>query len=304
MSDERREQDDTAAPDPRSASADEGADEAQELLTIHLTPARLRRDVAIDGLLRGLLMSAVVAAAVFVFVFEGGADTWSAAAVMAVLVVWLMVNSISARVSRELPMIAALVETDPAAAEDRVARAMKRRPLLRWVRLMLSHRLAVLRHRQQRFEDSGRICEAVLRYPLGPAKQSRPHLLLMLAEAKMQLGQASAAYPPLRELHAMPLSLAEQLQRLALQTRYELLIGRHGEAVRDVKRKVELAELMPAAQCGAMHAMLATAADRARQKELGAWLWERAKLLLTPSQLAQIAAGRFGVTATGEPATA
>src|SRR5690606_16278358 len=113
-----------------------------------------------------------------------------------------------------------------------------------------------------------------------------------------------AAYPPLRELHAMPLSLAEQLQRLALQTRYELLIGRHGEAVRDVKRKVELAELMPAAQCGAMHAMLATAADRARQKELGAWLWERAKLLLTPSQLAQIAAGRFGVTATGEPATA
>lgn len=293
-----------AATDMRNASAEAGEDEAQALLTVDLTPGQLRRDALVDGLLRGLLMSTVIAAAVFVFFFEGGTDTWSAAAVMAVLIVWLMVNSISAKVSRELPTIAALLDSDPAAAEDRIARALKRRPLLRWVRLMLAHRLAVLRHRQQRFDDSARLCQAILAYPLGPARQTRPHLLLMLAEAQMQLGQPSAAYPPLRELHGMPLSLAEQLQRLALQTRYELLIGRHAEAVRDAKRKVELAELMPAAQCGVMHAMLATAADRTRQTELAAWLWERARLLLTPAQFAQIAAGRFGVTVAGETASA
>lgn len=239
----------------------------------------------IDAALRGVVIAAVVAAAIFVFIFEAGSSVWSAAAVLAVLGVWMGISSISARVSRELPAITAAVEADPAAAQAMIDGHLHRRPLLRWVRLMLYHRLAVLRHRQGRFDQSAAICRAVLAQRMGPARQVRPHLLLMLAEARLQFRDPAGAYPALLELYATRLGLSESLQRLALQTRYEVMAGQDDAALHRTTQKIELAELMPAAQCGAMHALLATAATRARRDDLAHWLRARAELLCTPEQL-------------------
>ena len=253
------------------------------------SPHHFAWELRIDAMLRLTVMLAVLAAAVLVFVFEAGSQVWSTVAVIAVLAVWLGVSSISARVSQALPRITAAIETDPAAAESMIADLIRRRPLLRWVRLMLYHRLAVLRHREGRFAESATICQAILEQPMGPARQVRPHLLLMLAEARLHFGDLVGTYLPLLELHHTRLGLTEFLQRVALQTRYEIASGQYEAALHRTQQKVELAELMPAPQCGAMHALLATAARHTRRHQLEQWLRDRAELLSTPEQRRQLA---------------
>ena len=71
----------------------------------------------------------------------------------------------------------------------------------------------------------------------------------------------------------------------------------------DVQRKVAMSELMPAPQCGAMHAMLAVAAQRAQRRPLGDWLHRRAELLCTQEQLAGLGGGVWS-DADGIPASA
>ena len=48
-------------------------------------------------------------------------------------------------------------------------------------------------------------------------------------------------------LRCVPLGLLESLQRLALQTRYEVAAGQHERAIWQVSEKVKMAELMPGA---------------------------------------------------------
>ena len=248
-------------------------------------PRRFAREMRIDAVMRTVIILAVAAAAIFVFVFEAGSDAWSTAAVLAVLAVWLGISGISAKASRALPAISAATEVDPDMAQAMIDENLQRRPLLRWVRLMLYHRLAVLRHRQERFGESAAICQAVLSQPMGPARQVRPHLLLMLVEARLYAGDLIGAYGPLLELYQTRLGLSESLQRLALQTQYEVMAARHDAALHRATQKIQLAELMPAPQCGLMHALLATAAHHANQPDLARWLRARAELLCTPEQL-------------------
>ena len=215
--------------------------------------------------------------------------------VAVLLAAWLALNLLSASASRELPMIAAMTEHDPPAAERRLAQLMRRPGLLGWVRLMLYHRLAVLRHRQHAFDESAAICAAVLSRRLGPARAARPHLLLMLVEASLERGDHASAYAALSELGQRKLSLVESVQRLALLTRYCLATGQPAHALADLPRRVELAELLPAPQCGAMHAMLGRAAELAGHEQWAQWLWARAELLCTPQQHQRHRAGHFGV---------
>jgi len=86
------------------------------------------------------------------------------------------------------------------------------------------------------------------------------------------------------------LGLIDSLQRLSLQTQYEVAIGADAAALGGLRQKVELSELMPAAQCGAMHALLAIASQRRGQHEVAQWLRRRAELLCTAEQLAGMGA--------------
>ena len=242
------------------------------------------------------LVGAAVAASFIVAVWLHEQHAVLAVLPVAVLLAaWLGLNLLSAGVSRELPMIAAMTEHDPRAAERRLAQLMRRPGLLGWVRLMLYHRLAVLRHRQHAFDESAAICAAVLTRRLGPARGARPHLLLMLVEASLERGDHTSAYAALSELGQRKLSLAETVQRLALLTRYCLAIGQPEHALVDLPRRVELAELLPPSPCGAMHAMLGRAAELAGHDAWARWLWARAGLLCRPAQHERHRAGHFGV---------
>ena len=111
------------------------------------------------------------------------------------------------------------------------------------------------------------------------------HLLLLLVESSLRMGDLATAHAGLMELNRMQLSLIDRLQLLALQTRYEVACGYDTVALFDVDMKVRSAEMMPSPQCGALHAMLAGAAHRVGRANLAHWLRERATLFATEDQI-------------------
>jgi hypothetical protein len=245
----------------------------------------LRTQLRLDAVLRwGALVSLIV-----IFV-QGSATGSTGNFVMTLLTLlagglWVGTSLISANVAQSLGRINDMLDHNPASAEAVIASGLARKPLARSVRLALYHRVAVLRHRQQRFAESAAICRSLLAMDQGRSLESRPHLLLMLVEADLHTGDINGAYQALLELHQIKLRLGERLQLLALQTRYELTIGQDAAAVANLQQKVAMAEMMPAPQCGMLHAMLSSAAARLGQHDRSTWLGRRAQLLCTAEQL-------------------
>jgi hypothetical protein len=203
---------------------------------------------------------------------------------------------VGAAVLRTLPPLTAAIEQNPAAGEPVLAQLVGKRALPRGIRLALMHRWAVLRHRQERYGESAAIAQTLLRLPrLGLAGPPRAHLLLMLVEARLELREPGGAWPGLCELARTPLSLHEALQRLGLQTRYQVMVGQDAAALHQLREKVALAELMPAAPCGAFHALLATAAERLGRENDRRWLRERVELLCTAEQIEALGRGGYTV---------
>ncbi len=204
---------------------------------------------------------------------------------LVILGVWIYVSVTSVKVAQQLSTMSGLVDRDPARAEDALAKLMRRRMLQRSVRLLLYHRLAVLRHRQGRFDESSAIGLAVLGEDARAIRALESHLWLMIGDGRLQCGDTGGAYASISRLHGMTLRLPERLQLLTLQTRYEIATGHDGSALSDLARKIRFAELMPAGQCGAVHALLAIAATRQDKPVLADWLSRRAALLCSPEQL-------------------
>lgn len=270
-------------PEPREAEADR----AKRLPPF--SPARLNRDLALDGFLRTAAM-VLLFAAFFVLLSVGlSGSVVTVVLALAIVLAWVGLNAVGAKVAQALPGLAVVLENHPAAGEAALADLMGKRALPRWVRLMLTHRQAVLRHRQQNFVESSAIAQTLLATPRpGPAATHRAHLLLMLTEARLEMRDAAGAWLPLVELARTPLGLTEALQRMALSTRYELLVGKPTHALVGVEYKMRLAELMPAPQCGAFHAMLATAARQAGRDDWFDHLWPRVELLCSEAEIGQL----------------
>jgi len=247
-----------------------------------------RRQLILDSLIRGLFLSFLIVVLFIAATLDKGDSIWWLMPLIIAMLAWLSLNNISARTSRLLPHLTMMVESDPEAAESQLAYHLRYRPLLRWLRLLLYHRLAMLRHRQGRYDEVAAICSAILNQPLGPAGHSRPNLLLLFTESCLQRGDLHGAYAGLIQLYWTPMNLIEALQRLALQTRYEVMAGHYHVAIQRIWQKVQMAEIMPPVQCGIVHAMLATAASGANEKELARWLWQRVNLLCTARQIEEL----------------
>lgn len=253
------------------------------------TPRRLQRDLAVDGFLR--IGAMVLLFLAFFVLLSVGLSRSLVTVVLAlgVVVGWIGLNTVGARVAQALPGLTAILENDPDAGEAALAELMRKRALPRFVRLMLAHRWAVLRHRQQNYVESSAIAQTLLTTPRpGPAIGQRAHLLLILAEARLEMRDAAGAWFALVELGRTPLSLTEALQRMALRTRYELLVGKPTHALLGAGHKMRLAELMPAPQCGAFHAMLAVAAKQTGRDDWFARLWPKVELLCSEAEIQQM----------------
>jgi hypothetical protein len=259
-------------------------------------PERFAKQIALDDTMRGLLITGVVCAVLVTLLLPGLAIVSGLIAPAIVLGLWLWLSVSTARVARSLATFGELMAAEPGKAEDALNEMLSVKPVMRWARHLSYHRLAGMRHLQRRFTETAAICLCLLNQPLkGPAAATRPHLLLMLAEAQLEVGNLPGAYHALAHLQQTRLGLAQSLQRLAIQTRYELAVGAYDQALHRARAKVELAELMPAKHCAAMHAMLATAAQRAGETRQSAWLWERTRLLAGPDLMQQFEQGGFSM---------
>lgn len=253
------------------------------------SPRRLQRELAVDGGIRTAAMAALFLAFFFLLSVGSAGSTLTVALALGIVLGWVGLSAVGAKVAQSLPGLSATIDRNPAAGEAALAQLMSKRALPRWVRLMLMIRLAMLRHRQQHFVESSAIAQTLLTTPRpGPAGNHRSHLLLLLVEARLEMGDAAGAWLGLVELARTPLGLTEALQRMALRTRYELLVGEHDHTLAGIELKSQLAELMPAPQCGAFHAMLAAAAQRSGREDWFAHLWPRAELLCSEAELKQL----------------
>jgi len=258
-------------------------------------PAGFDRRIAMDDTVRNLMIAVAVVAALVAVALPGVYWLSGLVAPGVMVGLWLWWSTSTAKAGQALSEVGELMTSDPEQAERAIDRALGQRPVMRWARLLAYHRLAGLYHLQRRFADSAAICLCLLNQPLrGPAAAVRPHLLLMLAEAQLEAGNLPGAYHALAHLHQTRLGLGEALQRLALQTRYEVAAGADDAALDHARAKVELAELMPPSHGAAMHAMLATAAGRTHQHKLADWLWQRTRLLAPKALLDQLERGTFG----------
>ncbi len=270
-------------------------------VSVAFSQGRFDRELWIDTALRRGIAGFAMIAIMGLVMFNQTGSVAGLAVVMLCVFGWVGMSTISANVWRALSGVTAMIGRDPDVAEAHLVVLMKKRPLMRWVRLMLYHRLAAVRHRQHRFAESAAICRAVLGRPLGPARRQRGSLLLMLAEASLQCRDLHGAYSALSGLQGERLGLAERLQRLAIQTRYEVLSGHDRAALNGIQQKLLMSELMPAEHCGAMHAMLTASAKRTGKDELADWLWRRSELLCGREQLDRLVRGAFAVGVVGPP---
>ena len=252
-------------------------------------PQVLRQQMMLDStlwwLFRGTLIAMACLAAFEAVYLQATPESGLSLLFLVFAIGWAVYGLITARVARQLPQITELIAVDPQQAEAMLATALRRWPLQRSVRLMLYHRLAILRCRSERFAETATICQAVLIYPLGQARVIKGHLLLMLTESRLYCRDLWGAWQALSSLHHCKLNVTESLQRTSLQTRYEVETGYDAMALEQLEQKIAMAELMPAPQCAAMHAMLATAARRREQTHIADWLRQRAWLLGTAEQL-------------------
>lgn len=275
-----------------AANANESPDAALPTLPA-FDPLRLEGELRRDRTLRlaaGLAVGLAVFCLLVVLPIRYGTNPdWGLLlAALLVLGVWVSRAVTNAKAAGAARGLLIAVELSPGQAEARLGHWLERRGLIDWVRLMLYHAWATLRHRQGRHAEAAALCGSVLGRSLGPGEAARPQVLLLLAESSLEAGEPWGAYFALAQLHGTPLTLNQLLQRLGLQVRYEVALGYDDAALFGWQRKAELAELMPGPLCGVTHAMLGLAADRCGQRKTASWLTRRAELLCDPAQLKRL----------------
>ncbi len=225
----------------------------------------------------------------------GMADSrWPLIVLGAGFISWLVANQLSGTTARQAIAAAQLIAAG-APVEDAtppLAGAMKRFTLYRPVHVLIYHQLAVLLHRQKRFDESASISVALLSLPTTvKTADTRNKLLLLLADASMHRGDPHGAYGALSDLYRSKLDLGDALQLLELQTRYQLMCGRHREAIDQLEHKVAMAELMPPGVSATCHRMFAQAAEALGQTHTAKWLADRALLVWPEPQAVNVSDG-------------
>jgi hypothetical protein len=246
--------------------------------------SRLRRDLALGTLLKGLLMAAALAA---IFVLPMAAPQINGGvALLLIAVVWLILGYNSARGSRlaaEAPTLIAVGQLQE--AEEQIGEALRSFSLFRAVKLQAIHQLAVLRHAQRRYREATALCREILSHRgVSSAPMSRSVRLLM-ADATLELDDVHGTYEALSGLYGQRLALPQVLDLLAAQLDYESRIAAWPRIMNDVMTKVQLAELMPTAVSARTQALLALGAKNVGRHDFEEWLRFRAELLIDPPTL-------------------
>lgn len=245
---------------------------------------RFRRDLTVSTLLRSLLLGAALSALVVGPMIGGLFD----GSIMLLLVggLWLVLSYRSVRGSRIAAGSPSLIASGQyEVAEQHIVEALHSFSLFRTVKLMSLHHLAMLRHAQQRWQETIMLCRALLRQRLGAQSSLSRSAHLILADSLLEMNDLRGAHESLMHLYDQRLSLPEATTLLSVQLDYLSRIGAFTQMLDQVNTKVQLAELMPAGSAGQAQALLALAAKKAGRADWELWLRRRAELLLDPKRL-------------------
>lgn len=164
-------------------------------------------------------------------------------------------------------------------ARENLLDVLGRFTLLRSVKILAGHQLAVAAHLGRRYREAIVICSELLRHRLGGTRSVATDLRLILADSLLMLDEIGAVGPVMQAIDDEHLSLADRLTLLPIELRYQLTAGREAEAVRSLPTRVRLAELLDPSSAAQAHALLAEACRRANLTPQQDYLLQRAALL-------------------------
>lgn len=206
------------------------------------------------------------------------------AAIPCVLWVVLAVNGVrETRAALEWPGLIASGKLDE--AERQIERMIRGFGVLRSVKLMSLHQLAVLKLAQKRWGDALELSRAIMRYRFGKQQSLHRASLLVMAGAAVNAGAHDDAYAAMSALRRMDLTLDEQLSLLLAEISYCGRLGEWRAMMENVPAKLRLAELMPADLAAQVQAWLAIAAGRCGRADWAAYLAQRVALLVDVTRL-------------------
>lgn len=251
------------------------------MIPVDIAIDRVRRDITLGMVLKGLLIGGMFAAMIFV--------AWPTArfgAIALIIIIWIALSVTSARsslIARNSPALIASGQFDE--AERQIDLAMRAFTLFGPAKLRALQQLATLRHAQRRFPEAAALCRALLGHRLGRSASLAKPASLILTESLLELNDLPSAYGAIMLLYSEQLSLDEVLSLLNLQLDYEAKIGAWAKMFDRVAAKVQLAELMPGAQAARTQSLLALAALKCGRDDWAQWLGRRAQLLVDAPKL-------------------
>jgi hypothetical protein len=245
---------------------------------------RFRRDLTVSTLLKTVLV-AVALLAIVVGPFVGGAFDGSLVLIV-VGAVWLVLSYRSVRGSRMAADSPSLIASGQfEVAEQHIVDSLHSFSLFRTVKLLSLHHLALLRHAQQRWQETAMLCRALLRHRLGPASGLGKSTHLILADSLLEMGDVRGAYDSLAGLYQQRLTLGEALNLLGVQVDYMCRIAAWDAMLDQLPTRAQLAELMSTTRSAQTQALLALAAKKTGRGEWEQYLRRRAELLVEPAEL-------------------
>lgn len=190
-------------------------------------------------------------------------------------------------------------------AEQHIDQALHSFTLMRSVKLLSLHHLAMLRHAQRRWQDAAALSRVLLKQRLGSLAHLSKGSRLILADALLELGDERGASEAIGGLYQFRLTLGEALNLMLLQLDQQHR-GEQWEAMlQGLRSKVEMAELMPAEGAARAQALLGLAAKRQGCEALAHWLRARVELLTDVQKLAESRPGLWELWEQGNtPGTA
>lgn len=246
--------------------------------------SRIRRDLTLGAFVRFLLLGAALACLLVGPFVTGG--TLSGFVLLVIGVIWLALSFRSARGSQMAQMSSSLIATGQwERAEQQIEQSLRTFSLYRTNKLLSLHHLALLRHAQNRYQESALLCRALLGQRLGRMNALSKSSRLILADALLEMGDVRGAYDAFIRLHDERLSLGEAVQLLVTEMDYGSRVGAWNHMLASLMTKVQLAELMPTQSAATVQALLALAAKKADRQDVSDWLRRRAELLVDAEEL-------------------
>ena len=245
---------------------------------------RFRRDVTLGALVRLMLIGAALICLLIGPFVGKGFD--SSIALFAIGMVWLVLSFRSARGSQLAQSFPSLIAAGQyEVAEQQIERSLRAFSLFKGSKLLSLHHLAMLRHAQNRYQESAMLCRAVLGQRPGTLRNLSRQSRLILADALLELGELNGTYETLARLHQERLSLAEAMKLLGIELDYLARVGAWSNMMSNIRTKIELAELMPTNNAARAQAFLALAAKKLARRDWENWLRRRVELLVDVQKL-------------------